>query len=207
MSGYIKEAFPTSLSKRSGHNRETHIFGLQAKSHSGPSTSTSQTIESTALQENLLLRERIKQLQVNECSSLKAKVEQLETRLQDIEQYSPVALSDQPNHLMSPSNAVYHGPNTIQHFTDFSMEALIAECNQHAPDLLRLLNELGQTDRHRPEEGETSIAGQVKTLMSLFTLVKCRSTKVLGIQLLITFMLIARSARCQVCLLWLPSCI
>lgn len=47
---------------------------------------------------------------------------------------------------------------------------------------------------------DTSIASaqEFKALMSLFTLVKCRSAKVLGIQLLITLMLLARSTSRQV---------
>ena len=65
---------------------------------------------------------------------------------------------------------------------------------------LKLVMQLGQTDRYTSDlSGSAPFnSGELKALMSLFTLVKCRSTKVLGIQLLITFMLIARSASRQV---------
>ena len=75
---------------------------------------------------------------------------------------------------------------------------MLAECQQHAPDLFTLFKELGQVDRFAPESGETPQSTITQLFMSLLTLVKYRSTNVLGIQLLITFMLIARSTSRQV---------
>jgi hypothetical protein len=64
-----------------------------------------------------------------------------------------------------------------------------------APDLLDFMIKFGNTDRIA--SGSTN---DLKEMMAVFTLVKCRSTKVLGIQLLLTLMLVARSASRQVCL-------
>ena len=101
-----------------------------------------------------------------------------------------------------PSNAAYHGPDTVEHFDEFSMDTVVSECKEYAPDLLKLLMRLGQTDRFVPVSDASSSnrynVAELKALMSLFTLIKCRSKKVLGIQLLLTFMLIARSASRQV---------
>ena len=191
VSAYIKEAFPMSVSKRCGQSKATHIFGIQLRSNPGASTpalpissDSSLSSDISTIEENRLLKERVKQL---------------EERIHELEKHAPERFSQQMNHLTFPSNAIYHGPDTLQHFTDFSMDVLIDECKQYAPDLFKLLTNLGEADRLALEPGETPYLATAKVITALSTLSKCKSKKVLGIQLLISFMLIARSASRQVC--------
>ena len=89
-----------------------------------------------------------------------------------------------------------HGPDTIEHFDGFSVDGVLAEMRSHAPAVLELLNTIDQSSRH--DDG-TDLArlSQLRVMMSLTSLLKCWSVQVLGIQLLITFMLIARSTNKQ----------
>ena len=72
----------------------------------------------------------------------------------------------------------------------FSIEKLIAELTEHTPHLqYELLIKLGQ-GRYQSQATVPSM----KAIMALCTLMKGRSTMVLGLQMLITFMLIARAS-------------
>lgn len=181
-----------SFTKRAGELRHTHIFGIKPID-----VLNKDSLTVTALKENVIvLRQRVEQAETS-LSEATEENKMFKQRIDQLQRYCPAQLSDQLAHLTFPSNAVYHGPDTVQHFHEFTMDTLISECKEYAPDLLKLVMQLGQTDRY--VSGSTPYnTGELKALMSLFTLVKCRSTKVLGIQLLITFMLIARSASRQV---------
>lgn len=97
------------------------------------------------------------------------------------------------NSLLNPSNAVYHGQDSITHFESLSIDGVIAEFMQHAPNLYQLFKLLCQNN---PTE-ETDQA-QLRVATSLGILLKCHSTKVLGSQLLLTMMLLARATSRQV---------
>ena len=58
------------------------------------------------------------------------------------------------------------------------------------------LNMLGQTNRHDKGD-ELAPHSQLRVMTSLTTLLKCRSIQILGVQLLLTIMLIAHSTRKQ----------
>lgn len=178
-----------SFTKRSGELRHTHIFGIKPID-----VLNKDSLTVTALKENVIvLRQRVEQAETS-LSEATEENKMFKQRIDQLQRYCPAQLSDQLAHLTFPSNAVYHGPDTVQHFSRVYDGS---ECKEYAPDLLKLVMQLGQTDRY--VSGSTPYnTGELKALMSLFTLVKCRSTKVLGIQLLITFMLIARSASRQV---------
>ena len=126
----------------------------------------------------------------SECEDVEAlwsKVRMLEERIRELEQ------PDEMNHMLTPDCALYHGPNTIEHFDKFSMDSLMEEARTLAPDLYTLLQILGRTERHTPCRDN-----EIMTLTSPCTLLKSRSQKVLGIQLLIGLMLLARSTNKQV---------
>ena len=84
---------------------------------------------------------------------------------------------------------------TLSHFTDFNMDRLLAEISEQAPNLLTLLTSLSQSP-----QAEEAIDGDhaVRVAMSVSILLKCRSVRVLGVQLLITLMLLARATSRQV---------
>ena len=100
------------------------------------------------------------------------------------------------NSLITPNLSLYHGPNSIENFERFSMDSLVEEFKKIAPNLYELFQTLGQTARHAPDNQTDS--DYVTAVMSLCTLLKCRSQKVLGVQLLISLMLLARSTNKQV---------
>ena len=106
-------------------------------------------------------------------------------------------LDSQIGKLLSSSLSVFHGPNTIEHLEEFSVDAVIADLQTNAPDVVQLFNMFRQTNRH--DEGhELATLSQLRMMTSLTTLLKCRSIQVLGVQLLLTFMLIASSTSEQV---------
>ena len=98
---------------------------------------------------------------------------------------------------LHPEHCIFHGPNTVDHFNEMSVDGIITELSTHAPDLYELFNSLGQTSRHDEADHLTQLS-KLRVMTSLTTLMKCRSVQVLGIQLLITFMLIARSTSKQI---------
>lgn len=60
----------------------------------------------------------------------------------------------------------------------------------------RLVNVIGGSDQLA--DSDITQVTQLRSVLSLLTLLKCRSVKVLGVQLLITFMLITRATSRQV---------
>ena len=91
--------------------------------------------------------------------------------------------------LLRSDFSMFNGPDTLDHF---SVDAVIAEVRSIAPDLFELFNMIGQTNQH-DEVDDLARFSQLRVMTSFSTLLKCRSVQVLGIQLLLTFMLIARS--------------
>ena len=166
-----------SVSKRCGKNRKTNIHGIEQTPHGEHSTYQ-------LAQENTQLKQQIEELR------------ETVAELQQHEVCSRAQMSDEVKDLMGTSNAMFHGPDTVEHFEEFSIDALIAECQQHAPDVFDLWKTLGRVDRH-DSEADVHLA-EAKAVMSLSALTKCRSNKVLGLQLLTSFMLIARSTSRQV---------
>ena len=111
-----------------------------------------------------------------------------------------------PSHLQSqmqvalhPSNVLYSGPSSIERFHSFSVESAVAELKRLAPDVYRLIATLATTHRLDVEgEDREARLTDLRCVTSLSTLLKNRSMKVLGIQLLLSFMLIARATSKQV---------
>ena len=85
----------------------------------------------------------------------------------------------------SPRHSAYHGPDTLAHFNNFCMDGIMNEFRIHTPELWKLFTTTAQA----------SLCGEEDTtkVVSLCTLFKSRSKRVLGLQLLISFMLIARA--------------
>ena len=163
VSAAVKEAFPLSTSKKCGKTRAVHFLVLSGyhkqeqprkidtTSREGEATPSSSTSEIST--DNRILVERIKQL-AEEVSHLQQSTLTLPN------------LSDQLHHVMFSTNAMYHGP---KHFEEFSWDKLVAECNQHAPDLFGLLRDLGQVYRNTLESGETPATTEAKAHVSVYT--------------------------------------
>ena len=123
---------------------------------------------------------------------------ELEKRVADLEKNlsHKDELDTQMQSLLHYGNTVFHGPNSIDHFNSFSLEEILREMRTSAPDVISLFSTLGRSDRH--DDTDTHLLTQLRVMSSLCTLLKGRSTKVLGVQLLLTFMLLARATSRQV---------
>lgn len=196
VSQVVSSAFPKSVSKKCGKKRHKYLYGIDAftneEQESPPSTShgaCAMTSSSEMLEiENKELKVKVQLLQ--------AQVAELEEKVRTFE-VKDEELDWQMQRALHADNTVVHGPNTIEHFGSFSIDTVIQDLKQCAPDVYRLFSQLARTDRHDDEQ-ESSCISQLRAVTSLCTLLKGRSTKVLGVQLLITFMLLARATSRQV---------
>ena len=93
-------------------------------------------------------------------------------------------IENQVAKLINPARCVHHGPDTLDHFDKFSLDDVITEIRAHAPDVFSLVNVIGGSDRLA--DSDITQVTQLRSVLSLLTLLKCRSVKVLGVQLLIS---------------------
>ena len=93
-------------------------------------------------------------------------------------------LSSRPSldQVTNPHFQIYHGIDSIKHFDDFSVELVISEVEPQAPDVLRLLSFLGRA----PSLTDEPRVNDMPTVAALCSIVKGRSEKVMGIQLLVS---------------------
>ena len=99
--------------------------------------------------------------------------------------------------LLQSNMCSFHGPDTVDHFRNFSLDTVIAELRTAAPDVVDLFQQLAKGDRFEGYD-ELSRIVQIRSTTALCTLLKGRSVKVLGLQLLFSFMLIGQAANKQV---------
>ena len=93
---------------------------------------------------------------------------------------------------------IFHGPDTIEHFNAFSVDEVMRELQSHALDVYQLFQTLGNTQRNRKSGQSTYTPEELKALMSACILLNARSSRVKGLQLLMSIMLVARSTSKQV---------
>ena len=106
-------------------------------------------------------------------------------------------LDDQMQTLLQSNMCSFHGPDTVDHFHRFSLDTVIAELHTAAPDVVELFQHLAKGDRFEDDD-ELSRIVQIRSTTALCTLLKGRSVKLLGLQLLFSFMLIEQAASKQV---------
>ena len=174
LSRAIKTEFPESISKKSGKSRHVHIYGLET------SRGQKHSLEAVLIKNEELEKEVLE---------LKQKVAELEQKCSLAQ-----TLDNQMQALLHPTMASYHGPNSIDHFTSFSLNTLMEELRANAPDVVELLSHLARCERFDNEKTDDSHSIAVlRSTTALCTLLKGRSVKVLGLQLLRSFMMIARA--------------
>ena len=122
-------------------------------------------------------------------TELTKRITEHEERIYQLEKKQPavVTLTDQMGSLAAPQNIPYH---TVEHFNTMTLETVIGECKQLAPDVLHLLGKLGNAEADEVDG---------KLLMALCALIRSRTRRALGVQLLMSFMVVARSTSTQVC--------
>ena len=178
----LQEAFPNIERKRIGSQRHTYIYGIEL---STPSVDIESVDELRVLNQQL-----------------KMQIQQLESRVHELEECTPAhsssspLLSQQFDMLLRHGDQIFNGPDTPTHFTEFSLKMVTEEIKLNAPDVFRLFVQLGNAQRHAGED-ETP-AEQRKAVVSLCTLLNARSQKANGLQLLVSFMLVARATSKQV---------
>ena len=173
---FVKNTFPTSFNKRLGKSREMYAFGIEP-SYQQRGSEVEQLQEQVAhLQHQVAEMEKSKSYPV-----------------------SIVSMDEQLTSVMNPSNSVMHGTDATQHFKQFTVEIVIQELKEHAPDVYDLFTKLALPHRHTQDDSDTPLrVDQLNVVIALCTLLKGRSIRVLGLQLLIAFMLIARATNKQV---------
>ena len=126
---------------------------------------------------------------------LKEKVSNLETSLASMGQSSLVIanIESETEQLISCS-CISDGPNTIEHLNSFSISAILSTIKAKAPNLLQLFETLRNTSRNLSESHLGLAVEQLKALVSICPL--------LGLQLLISIMLVARTTNKQVRIIW-----
>ena len=184
VSRILQEEFPTAEKKIYSSDRTMHIFGIE-KVGEEPSMSTVEDDE-----EKQHLKCRIQELEET--------VRTLEHRVRELEQVvhntSSSVLTTQADRLLHSNMAVYHGPNNITHFEEFSLDTISTEIKQNAPALFQLFRALC----HNITVDEDPTCDDTKLITSLSVALKSRSTKVLGLQLLVGMMLVGRATNRRV---------
>ena len=216
----VQEAFPMVITgKRLGKRRITMVLGVaERKSDSTSSDLTSQsagmspsqlpgtsselagTAESVASAESQLraaleAEQKRNQELCDQVRQLQTKVQLLEgtVRRLESEQSSGYVqqLDQQMEAVVRHRGSVMSGPDTSEHFGTFSVDSVISEVKQNAPDVYQLFQVLGKTSRNA-QQGQLPTE-ELKAAVSLATLLNARSNRVKGIQLLLGIMLIARA--------------
>lgn len=184
-----KLAFPESFSRRVGKSKLSYYFGIEESSGLSPVAPQ----PSASGQQQADSEEQLRMMN----SQLTERIKELECRIRQLEHaqsaFNPDNLLVELDALTQRNVAAYHGPDTVEHLERFSMDTITSDFVQYAPHLYQLLCQLGQ-GRCQSESRESNQA-----IMCLCALMKGRSKMVLGMQLLITFMLIARATSRQVC--------
>ena len=182
VSSLIKKAFPNVQSQRIGQEKKTFIVGIE---HHATSDVSCQSVQA------LLQAEQTRSEQ------LALQVEMLESRVCELEQSTHDPLSLQVEEIAHNGTTVLHGPDTPARFDEFSLAVVTDEIRTSAPDLFSLMNCLADSQRNAASSSEVTVE-QRKVVMSLCTLLNARSQRVKGLQLLISFMLVARATSKQV---------
>ena len=199
LSTIVREAFPNSESRKQHASRNKFVFGIEAMDV-GPSAAHNvdvplqQQVES--LQTELKDRDQQMERLRRRVFDLESQLERSQQRVTELENtrethISLPTLQNQMAAILDVRHQVYHGPNTVENFHSFSIESVISELQNHAPDVFQLLQLLGKVSDQENEEGHT--VQDLRPLTAIIALLKNRSVRLLGVQLLLNFTLIARA--------------
>ena len=189
LSSLIQETFPNTEKRRLSQDRATHVVGLEEVQAEVSTPTMAMDVD----EEKEELKARIRELEQT-VRDLRVQVAQLEEQLQATST-STSSLMTQVDHLLLHNMAMYHGPNTIHHFSEFSLDSIRAEIKETAPALFQLFTTLSLT---APTGDDDQSRDDTKAITSLSVLLRNRSAKALGLQLLIGMMLVARATNCRV---------
>ena len=108
---------------------------------------------------------------------LQKQVQTLEARVLELERIqstliSPEILVQQVQHVLQPGLQVFDGPDSLEHFNNFSVDAVIAELQTNAPDVYRLFKTLGATSCNVQSNEERIVSEDIRAHTAIFTLLK-----------------------------------
>ena len=193
----VREIYPNAAIKRLGKKRVSCIVGItQCTNDPRPSSliSSPQPESDTAALVMELQRERQRRLE------LESEVREL--RQSASQKYSMSAADYQRGLQLEIESVPYtrqllfHGPDTVERFKDFSMGGIIDELKTTCPEMYKLMQKLGNTQTNAvpgsvPDE-------ELKCVMATCTLLNAHSARVNGLQLMMSLMMVARSISRQV---------
>ena len=192
-SGGTPSALAGASSESGGMSSETAGVSSQLPETSSESAGTAQPLASgdSHLQAALEAERQHSQELREEVRQLQTKVQLLESTVQRLESVQSPGyvqqLKQQVEAVIQHRGSVVHGPDTPEHFDTFSVDDVIREVKQYAPDVYQLFQVLGMTSRNA-QEGQLPTE-ELKAAVSLATLLNARSNRVKGIQLLLGIML------------------
>ena len=135
-----------------------------------------------------------------ENAQLRSRIAALEQELAQLRRsaVSVSTLDQQLQRLVLSDTLVAKGPSNLQRLESFSMEAILSELQSLAPDVLNLFTTLGNTRRNVADDIQGVVPNDIKALVSICTLLNCRSQRSKGLQLFLSLMLVARGVNKQV---------
>ena len=138
-----------------------------------PSPSTSSCTASDRL---ALLSEL--QMEREKRKSLELEVNILKRQLHDVQsatQYKQTLSSEIDSTVLS-RNILVHGPDTVERFNTFSMNAVISELKTSCPSVYSLIQQLGSTQRYASDNDDVPDE-ELKGVMAICTLLNARSAR------------------------------
>ena len=166
VSEIIQRAFPNAETKTATKTRTMHVFGITPVNEA---SSSQQTITQMLESERAVNRDLLGKIQV------------LEAKIQELERTSVGNLVQQAQALPHTSLTAC-GPDSYEHFHGFSIDGVICELKEQLPDLYALVMQLADVKRNV----EVPNTVQVKAVSALCTLLNARSSRVKGMQLLLS---------------------
>ena len=130
----VKETFPNTVSKPSGKSKNHYFFGLAHKvpisathsstsgAHATPSTSSLSPSPSTFFQQS-------------ETVDLLLKCSRMEEEVQELEKECHGSMVRQADSIILHKCSVTQGPDTIDHFHEFSIDSIVSDLREQSPDL------------------------------------------------------------------------
>lgn len=194
----IQEAFPNTQKQRSGREKNTYIVGIQSPVQIHPSNPVDVLqAQNQQLTERVhQLEARIHELEEQTSQSTSLVRQEILPSMTGTHPDTTSKIMQQMDTLLQNGCQIIHGPDTPDHFPEFTMDAVIGEVQSIAPDVYQFFAQLGNTDRNKSDD-EISVEER-KVIMSLCTVLNARSRFANGLQLLLSIMLIARATSKQV---------
>ena len=150
VSNAVSKEFPTSVGKKVGEKKHKYIYGIEVNPEAGHSTTDSLASQVVALEESLQQERRMKESLWQQLQQLQQQFEELKHQQQS--SLSVPKLDDQMQTLLQSNMCSFHGPDTVDHFRNFSLDTVIAELRTAAPDVVDLFQQLAKGDRFEGDD-------------------------------------------------------